>query len=176
MCLGYCSAMLTENPSPEDMDSVLHAKAELEVPEGNRSERGEQVRAEAMVAATYWGGVQFNVDGVTYKDVGVQFRGNTSFQMARGKKKSLDLQFDLVDGKQSFRGLRNLDLLNNNTDPSQLRERFVEILREMRARYVLTYTPTAPDTPGWHALTVRLKNRKGRVASRAGYVVPGGAP
>lgn len=61
-------------------------------------------------------------------------------------------------------------------DPSQLRERFVEILREMRARYVLTYTPTAPDTPGWHALTVRLKNRKGRVASRAGYVVPGGAP
>lgn len=62
------------------------------------------------------------VDGVAYKDVGVQFRGNTSFQMARGKKKSLDLTFDLVDQKQSFRGLRNLDLLNNNTDPSQLRE------------------------------------------------------
>lgn len=61
MCLGYCSAMLTENPSPEDMDSVLHAKAELEVPEGNRSERGEQVRAEAMVAATYWGGVQYRI-------------------------------------------------------------------------------------------------------------------
>jgi hypothetical protein len=62
------------------------------------------------------------VDGVTYANVGVQFRGNTSFQMARGKKKSFDLTFDLVDGKQSFRGLRNLDLLNNNTDPSQLRE------------------------------------------------------
>ena len=57
-------------------------------------------------------------------------------------------------------------------DPSQLRERFVEILREMRARYVLTYSPTSPDTPGWHALTVRLKTRKGRVASRAGYRVP----
>jgi hypothetical protein len=62
------------------------------------------------------------VDGVTYANVGVQFRGNTSFQMARGKKKSFDLTFDLVDKKQSFRGLRNLDLLNNNADPSQLRE------------------------------------------------------
>lgn len=59
------------------------------------------------------------------------------------------------------------------SDPSQLRERFTEILREMRARYVLTYTPSSPDTPGWHALTVKLKSRKGRVASRAGYVVPG---
>ncbi|MFN7916762.1 MAG: VWA domain-containing protein [Vicinamibacterales bacterium] len=57
-------------------------------------------------------------------------------------------------------------------DPSQLRDRFSEILREMRARYVLTYTPSAPDLPGWHALTVRLKTRKGRVASRAGYTVP----
>ena len=59
------------------------------------------------------------------------------------------------------------------SDPSQLRERFTEILREMRARYVLTYTPSSPDTPGWHALTVTLRARKGRVASRAGYIVPG---
>lgn len=58
------------------------------------------------------------------------------------------------------------------SDPSQLRERFTEILREMRARYVLSYTPSAPDTPGWHALTVKLKGRRGRIASRAGYIVP----
>lgn len=55
---------------------------------------------------------------------------------------------------------------------AQLRERFIEVLREMRARYVLTYTPTAPDTAGWHTLTVTLTSKKGRVASRAGYVVP----
>lgn len=55
---------------------------------------------------------------------------------------------------------------------SQLRERFIEVLREMRARYVITYTPGDGETPGWHALSVRLKNHKGRVASRAGYVVP----
>ncbi len=61
-------------------------------------------------------------------------------------------------------------------DPSQLRARFTEILREMRARYVLTYTPSAPDATGWHALSVRLTQHRGRVASRAGYVVPGDAP
>lgn len=58
------------------------------------------------------------------------------------------------------------------TDPSHLRDRFAEVLREMRARYVITFTPSSPDTPGWHALTVRLKGKRGRVASRAGYVVP----
>ena len=55
---------------------------------------------------------------------------------------------------------------------SQLRDRFIEVLREMRARYVITYTPGDGETPGWHALSVRLKTHKGRVASRAGYVVP----
>jgi VWFA-related protein len=57
-------------------------------------------------------------------------------------------------------------------EPAQLRDRFSEILSEMRARYVLTYTPSGTDTPGWHTLTVRLKNRRGRLASRAGYIVP----
>ncbi|MFY9343533.1 MAG: CotH kinase family protein, partial [Planctomycetota bacterium] len=62
------------------------------------------------------------VDGTTYRDVGVQFRGNTSFGMAPGKKKSIDFTFDLVDKKQSLLGVRNLDLLNCNADPSSLRE------------------------------------------------------
>jgi spore coat protein CotH len=62
------------------------------------------------------------VDGKIYPDVGVQFRGNTSFGMAPGKKKSLDLAFDFVDGKQTLLGVRNLDLLNCNTDASSLRE------------------------------------------------------
>lgn len=56
--------------------------------------------------------------------------------------------------------------------PGELRGRFIEVLNEMRSRYVLTYTPTAPDAPGWHELSVRLRARKGKVASRAGYVVP----
>jgi spore coat protein CotH len=62
------------------------------------------------------------VDGVVYQDVGVQFRGNTSFMMAPGRKKSLDLAFDFADKKQSLHGVRNLDLLNCNGDASSLRE------------------------------------------------------
>lgn len=61
------------------------------------------------------------VDGTVYPDVGVAFRGNTSFMMA-GRKKSFDLAFDFVDGKQRLLGVRNLDLLNCNTDPSLMRE------------------------------------------------------
>jgi spore coat protein CotH len=62
------------------------------------------------------------VDGVTYKDVGTSFRGNTSYMMAPGRKKSLDLTFDFVDQKQDLHGVRNLDLLNCHTDASLLRE------------------------------------------------------
>lgn len=62
------------------------------------------------------------VDGVRYENVGVGFRGNTSFSMVQSRKKSIDLAFDHLDPKQTLRGLHNLDLLNSHDDPSMLRE------------------------------------------------------
>lgn len=62
------------------------------------------------------------IDGETFANVGVAFRGNTSYQMVRGKKKSFDLQFDWVEPEQSWRGVRNLDLVNGNGDASFVRE------------------------------------------------------
>jgi hypothetical protein len=62
------------------------------------------------------------IDGETLRDVGIGFRGNTSFMMARGRKKSFDLSFDHVHEKQAWRGLRNLDLLNCHADASFVRE------------------------------------------------------
>jgi hypothetical protein len=56
--------------------------------------------------------------------------------------------------------------------PEQLRERFLDLMGEMRARYVLTYMPTNGDVPGWHDVRVRLRGRSGRISTRAGYVVP----
>jgi hypothetical protein len=73
-------------------------------------------RTDVVVPATV------TVDGEVLRDVGVQFRGNTSFGMAPGKKKSLDLTFDAVHARQTLLGVRNLDLLNNNADPSLVRE------------------------------------------------------
>jgi Ca-activated chloride channel family protein len=49
---------------------------------------------------------------------------------------------------------------------------FLSMLREMRDRYLLTYSPAGVDASGWHTLSVRLKHKRGRVVAREGYLVP----
>ena len=53
----------------------------------------------------------------------------------------------------------------------QLRELFTRALEEMRARYLLTYTPRGVKKPGWHALKVRVKSGGADVTARPGYFV-----
>lgn len=50
-----------------------------------------------------------------------------------------------------------------------LRARFLDVLSDIRSRYVLSYTPGGVDTAGWHALDVRLKRVRGDVLARPGY-------
>jgi VWFA-related protein len=57
------------------------------------------------------------------------------------------------------------------TSDRQLRELFTRALEEMRARYLLTYTPRGVTGPGWHDLRVRLKNARADVTARPGYFV-----
>ncbi len=62
------------------------------------------------------------VDGKTYRDVGVHFRGMSSFGMVgEGRKRSLNLSFDFADGDQQIAGYRTLNLLNSHEDPTFLR-------------------------------------------------------
>ena len=62
------------------------------------------------------------VDGRTYKDVGVRFRGMSSyFMVPAGSKRSLNLSFDFVHQKQDLKGYRTLNLLNENGDPTFVR-------------------------------------------------------
>lgn len=62
------------------------------------------------------------VDGQTYRDVGVHFRGASSFMMVpEGRKRSLNLSFDFVHDGQNVGGYRTLNLLNGNSDPTFLR-------------------------------------------------------
>jgi hypothetical protein len=42
----------------------------------------------------------------------------------------------------------------------------------MRARYLLTYYPAPPVTPGWHELKVTLKTGRADIHTRPGYLVP----
>jgi VWFA-related protein len=50
-----------------------------------------------------------------------------------------------------------------------LRRRFLDVLADIRARYVLSYSPADVSEAGWHTLTLSLKRRKGDVLARRGY-------
>ncbi|MFN0058589.1 MAG: CotH kinase family protein [Planctomycetota bacterium] len=61
------------------------------------------------------------VDGVKLLDVGVQFRGATSFMMVEaGHKRPLNISVDMVHDKQRVHGYRSLNFLNAHSDPSFL--------------------------------------------------------
>lgn len=65
------------------------------------------------------------VDGRAYPDVGVHFRGASSFMMVpEGSKRSFNLSFDFVNDGQRLLGYRTLNLLNVNSDPTFVRAVF----------------------------------------------------
>ena len=95
-------------------------------------ERGDW---EQELAAFYHTDVELHatlvVDGKTYRDVGVGFRGNNSFTaVPEGLKRPLSLSLDSVHD-QALLGHRSLNLLNANQDPTFLRSvLFLDIARD----------------------------------------------
>ncbi|HEY5909284.1 MAG TPA: CotH kinase family protein [Verrucomicrobiae bacterium] len=64
---------------------------------------------------------KLTVDGRTYYEVGVRFRGNTSYMMVgTGSKRPLNISIDMVHQGQDLMGFRTLNLLNSHEDPSFL--------------------------------------------------------
>jgi spore coat protein CotH len=76
--------------------------------------------------------VKLTVDGKTYRDVGVHFRGMSSFGMVgEGRKRPLNLSLDFVHQEQQIGGYRTLNLLNSHGDPTFLRAvLYYQIARE----------------------------------------------
>lgn len=65
---------------------------------------------------------RLTVDNKSYPDVGVRFRGNTSYMMAGdGGKRPLNISMDMAHKGQALMGHRTLNLLNSAEDPSSLR-------------------------------------------------------
>jgi len=65
---------------------------------------------------------QVTIDGRVFRDVGVHFRGNSSyFMVPSGKKRSLNVSLDFVVDSQSLGGYRSFNLLNSNNDPTFVR-------------------------------------------------------
>lgn len=55
----------------------------------------------------------------------------------------------------------------------KLDTQFIELLREFRTGYVISYPPAPPSKDGWHDVDVKLKGRRGTVRVREGYFEPG---
>jgi hypothetical protein len=65
---------------------------------------------------------RLTVDGRTYKQVGVHFRGMSSYMMVgEGSKRSLNLALGYVHKNQNIGGYRTFNLLNSHEDPTYLR-------------------------------------------------------
>ena len=61
------------------------------------------------------------VDGKTYPNVGIHFRGMSSYMMVpAGSKRSLNVSLDTVDSEQRLYGYKTLNLLNAHEDDSFL--------------------------------------------------------
>src|SRR4051794_13218472 len=63
-----------------------------------------------------------DVDGTSLADVGVRFKGNSSYMFGRDIKKPLKLDFDRYAPGQTLFGLSGFNLHNNAFDPTLMRE------------------------------------------------------
>ena len=63
------------------------------------------------------------IDGTELKDVGIRFKGESSYDFTKGKKKSFKLDLNCFIRKQKYQGITRLNLNNNYKDPSLMREK-----------------------------------------------------
>ena len=91
------------------------------------------------------------VDGKTYQDVGVHFRGNSSYRtVPQSLKHSLNLAFDFARPKQEIGGYRTLNLLNSNNDATFVRTMlYSEIARHYLPIALTNYMRVVINGESW---------------------------
>jgi len=67
-------------------------------------------------------------DGITYPNVGLRLKGNSSFYDVKGLKKSFNISMDFKDSTQELKGYKTLNLHNSVYDDSFMKEVFFENL------------------------------------------------
>lgn len=55
-------------------------------------------------------------------------------------------------------------------ESGDLRAAFTNIITSFKTRYVLVYSPQDVPPSGWHPIDVRLRNHRGDVRARRGYL------
>ena len=113
---------------------------------------------------------RLTVDGREYRDVGMRFRGMSSFAFVpEGSKRSLNLSIDFVDENQRVIGYRTLNLLNANSDPtfvraliySHIARQYMPAAKANYARVVINgeswgiYSTSSSSTPISYAIDSR---------------------
>jgi len=61
------------------------------------------------------------VDGKKYNEVGVHYRGASSFGVGEGRKRSMNIAVDFANQGQDVGGYQTLNLLNSHRDPTYVR-------------------------------------------------------
>jgi hypothetical protein len=91
------------------------------------------------------------VDGVTVRDVGVHFRGMSSFMFVpAGSKRSINLSINDVHGDQRVLGYRTLNLTNGNSDATYVRGLlYAEIARHYVPTPKTNYVRTVINGESW---------------------------
>ena len=91
------------------------------------------------------------VDGRAYRDVGVRFRGMSSFAMVpEGSKRSLNVSIDFANDDQRLLGYRTLNLLNANSDPTFVRALlYSEIARNYLPAARVNYVRVVINGESW---------------------------
>lgn len=91
------------------------------------------------------------VDGTTYRDVGVRFRGASSFfTVSPGLKRSLNLSIDFVHKNQRVHGAKTLNLLNSHTDPTYLRTPlYYHVARQYLPAHKANYARVVINGESW---------------------------
>jgi hypothetical protein len=90
-------------------------------------------------------------DGRTYQNVGVQFRGNSSFSsVPRGRKRSLSISLDHVTANQRLEGYTTLTMLNAHSDPTFLRSMlYLDIARQYMPALKASYVRVVINGESW---------------------------
>ncbi len=91
------------------------------------------------------------VDGESYPDVGVHFRGNSSFQrVPTGYKRSLNLSLDWIHERADIDSYQTFNLLNSHADPTFLRSvLFLEIARHYMPAPKANFVRVAINGENW---------------------------
>jgi VWFA-related protein len=110
-------------------------------------------------------------DAVVYAVTSEEDLGTPDLRLAREQTSYLEARRERRERTRLLRRLTEESggRLVETRSSDRLQATFLEILNEMKSRYVLTYSPTSPMREGWHDIEVRVKRKGAEVHARKGY-------